>query len=419
MISEVFSMNIMFLSIENYSDFNARSIYMDLINEFRKQGHYVTVISACEQRDTKSEKPQIIASDRSGEIRKVYVANVTKMSNFILKGINLMKLLPKYRIAAKKAMKERTYSLVLYGSPPITVYGAVKAVKKRQNAYSYLLLKDIWPYDCLFGGALSMKGPKKIAFDYLALLARRLYDTSDTIGCMSPANVKFLLENEPYLESQDKIEICPNSISPKEVYLSEFEKTTIRRKYDIPENKVVFIYGGSLGVPQGIDFALRAVASSASVKNAYFVFVGGGTEKNKIANYIETEKLKNVKLIDMLAKAEYEKLVSACDVGLIFLHHECLSPNYPSRILTYMQAGIPILCATDTYTDVGKIAEKNGYGLSCESNNEESFVEKVSEFCDENMRSIMGKNANSYLNSNYTVEKSYEIIMKRVGENGK
>ena len=84
-----------------------------------------------------------------------------------------------------------------------------------------------------------------------------------------------------------------------------------------------------------------------------------------------------------------------------------------------MQAGIPILCATDTYTDVGKIAEKNGYGLSCESNNEESFVEKVSEFCDENMRSIMGKNANSYLNSNYTVEKSYEIIMKRVGENGK
>ena len=84
-----------------------------------------------------------------------------------------------------------------------------------------------------------------------------------------------------------------------------------------------------------------------------------------------------------------------------------------------MQASIPILCATDTYTDVGEIAEKNGYGLSCESNNEEAFVEKVSEFCDGNMRSIMGKNANSYLNSNYTVEKSYEIIMKRVGENGK
>lgn len=412
-------MNVMFLSIENYLDFNTRSIYMDLINEFRKKGHYVTVISACEKRDIKDDKPVIVARDDHGEIRKIYVSNVTKMSNFILKGINLMKLLPKYKTAVKCAMREREYSLVLYGSPPITVYSAVKFLKKKQNAYSYLLLKDIWPYDCLFGGALSLKGPKKLAFNYLALLARRLYNTSDMIGCMSPANIKFLLENEPYLESQDKTEICPNSISPKEISLSEFEKITIRRKYDIPENKVIFIYGGSLGVPQGIDFALRAVASSASVKNAYFVFVGGGTEKNKIANYIKTEKLKNVKLIDMLAKAEYEKLVSACDVGLIFLHHECLAPNYPSRILTYMQAGIPILCATDTYTDVGKIAEKNGYGLSCESNNEKSFVEKVSEFCDENMRNIMGKNANSYLNSNYTVEKSYEIIMKRVGENGK
>lgn len=412
-------MNVMFLSIENYLDFNTRSIYMDLINEFRKKGHYVTVISACEKRDIKDDKPVIVARDDYGEIRKIYVSNVTKMSNFILKGINLMKLLPKYKTAVRYAMREREYSLVLYGSPPITVYSAVKFLKKKQNAYTYLLLKDIWPYDCLFGGTLSLKGPKKLAFNYLALLARRLYNTSDMIGCMSPANINFLLENEPYLKGKNKIEICPNSISPQEIYLDNYEKLDIRRKYGIPEDKVVFIYGGSLGVPQGIDFALSAVSASTVINEAYFVFVGGGTEKDKIQNYIFNNNLKNVKLLETLCKNEYEKLVSASDVGLVFLHHDCLAPNYPSRILTYMQSSIPLLCATDTYTDVGKIAEKNGYGLSCESNNEKSFVQKVSEFCDVNMRNVMGKNAKSYLNNNYTVEKSYEIIMKRVGENGK
>lgn len=407
-------MNVMFLSIENYLDFNTRSIYMDLINEFRKRGHYVTVISACEKRDIKDDKPVIVAKDDHGEIRKIYVSNVTKMSNFILKGINLMKLLPKYKTAVKCAMREREYSLVLYGSPPITVYSAVKFLKKKQNAYTYLLLKDIWPYDCLFGGALSLNGPKKLAFNYLALLARRLYNTSDTIGCMSPANIKFLLENEPYLKEKNKIEICPNSISPQEIYLDNYEKLDIRKKYGIPEDKVVFIYGGSLGVPQGIDFALSAVSASTVINKAYFVFVGGGTEKDKINNYIVDNNLKNAKLLEPLKKHEYEKLVSASDVGLVFLHHDCLAPNYPSRILTYMQSGIPLLCATDTYTDVGSIAEQNGYGLWCESNNENAFMKQVKILCNPKTREVMGKNSKKFLNQNYTVGSTYNIIMDKL-----
>ena len=391
-------MNVMFLSIENYLDFNTRSIYMDLINEFRKKGHYVTVISACEKRDIKDDKPVIVARDDHGEIRKIYVSNVTKMSNFILKGINLMKLLSKYKTAVKCAMREREYSLVLYGSPPITVYSAVKFL----------------PYDCLFGGALSLNGPKKLAFNYLALLARRLYNTSDMIGCMSPANIKFLLENEPYLKNKNKIEICPNSILPQEIYLDNYEKLDIRRKYGIPEDKVVFIYGGSLGVPQGIDFALSAVSASTLINEAYFVFVGGGTEKDKINNYIVDNNLKNAKLLEPLKKHEYEKLVSASDVGLVFLHHDCLAPNYPSRILTYMQSGIPLLCATDTYTDVGSIAEQNGYGLWCESNNENAFMKQVKILCNPKTREVMGKNSKKFLNQNYTVGSTYNIIMDKL-----
>ena len=50
------------------------------------------------------------------------------------------------------------------------------------------------------------------------------------------------------------------------------------------------------------------------------------------------DTLKNAKLLEPLKKYEYEKLVSASDVGLVFLHHDCLAPNYPSRILTYMQS---------------------------------------------------------------------------------
>lgn len=73
-----------------------------------------------------------------------------------------------------------------------------------------------------------------------------------------------------------------------------------------------------MGVPQGIDFALSAVSASTLINEAYFVFVGGGTEKDKINNYIVDNNLKNAKLLEPLKKYEYEKLVSASDVGLVF-----------------------------------------------------------------------------------------------------
>ena len=366
-------MNVLFITIENYISFDGRSIYLDLINEFVSNGHFVTVLSAREERDKKEDSLDYYSIGGSGEIIKVDIPNVTKVDNFILKGINLMRTIPIFKCCAKKAVDSRKYDLVVYNSPPITIYKAVEYVKKQQGAKTYLLLKDIWPYDCLFGGALSLSGWKKLAFDFLAFLARRLYKTSDMIGCMSPANIKFLTDNEPKLDRK-KIEVCPNSINPFIVNLTQSDKDSIREKYGIPKDKTIFIYGGNLGVPQGIDFALNGVYQAQMVDGAFFVFVGAGTERANIEQYIRKNRIGNFLLLPAMLKDEYEILVFACDVGLVFLNHECLAPNFPSRLLSYMQAGIPVLCATDTYTDVGRIASDNRFGFWCESNDTKMFV---------------------------------------------
>lgn len=401
-------MNIMFITIENYIDFDTRSIYMDLVNEFVANGHFVTVLSAREERDNKGGLLDYYSLGDEGEIYKVNIPNVTKVNNFILKGINLLRIIPIFSNVAKKAAKNKNYDLLLYNSPPITIYKAVQHVKKAQGAKTFLLLKDIWPYDCLFGGALSLNGWKKIAFDFLALLARKLYAVSDVIGCMSPANIRFLVENEPRIK-QEKIVVCPNSIKPFEKELTNAQKILLRKKYNIPEDKTVFVYGGNLGVPQGIDFAIESIKHSQEVENAYFVFVGGGTEREKLEKVCSEN---NFLLLPAMPKDEYETLVFACDVGLIYLNHECLAPNYPSRLLAYMQAGLPVLCATDTYTDVGTIAENNKFGLWCESDNTEDFVKCVKKLCDARVRMTMGENAKCFLYKYYTVGQTYKQIIQ-------
>ena len=78
---------------------------------------------------------------------------------------------------------------------------------------------------------------------------------SDYIGCMSPANVRYLTKHNPEI-SADKVEVAPNSIELKGNDCCNGKRLEIRKKYGIPTDKPVFIYGGNLGKPQGIPFFL-------------------------------------------------------------------------------------------------------------------------------------------------------------------
>ncbi len=114
-----------------------------------------------------------------------------------------------------------------------------------------------------------------------------------------------------------------------------------------------------------------------------------------------------------LPKAEYDKLVNSCDVGMIFLDNRFTIPNFPSRLLSYLENKLPVICATDSNSDIGRIAEKNGFGFWCESNSVEAFTVTLNKMirCD---RGAMGKKGFLFLCENYLVENTYNVIMKHV-----
>ena len=98
---------------------------------------------------------------------------------------------------------------------------------------------------------------------------------------------------------------------------------------------------------------------------------------------------------------------------MIFLDHRFTIPNFPSRLLSYMQAGIPVLAVTDPNTDIGKVIVDGGFGWWCESNDVKAFYGKVQEAYKSNLAD-MGMKAFRYLEDHYSVEKGYEIIMRHL-----
>ena len=203
--------------------------------------------------------------------------------------------------------------------------------------------------------------------------------------------------------------MCPNCIEIIDKSVSEEKRIEIRKKYNIPLDKKVFLYGGNLGKPQGIDFLIKCIHGQEHNEKVFFLIVGDGTDYGKIEQFVKDSSQNNVKLMKRLPQEDYDTMVGACDAGMIFLDYRFTIPNFPSRLLSYMQAKIPVLACTDSNTDVGRIIEEAGFGCWCESNDVGKFDKCVKNLM--NIEQVADKEW-TYLNQHYSTEKGYQIIMK-------
>ena len=397
-------MNIIFLTLVEINSIEERGIYQDLLRKFRDEGHDVTIVTPVERR----KRIATNFKEKEGvSILQVKTLNIQK-TNIVEKGIGTLAIEFQYLFAIKKYLADKKFDLVLYSTPPITFGKVINFIKLRDGAYSYLLLKDIFPQN-----AVDMKMLKEGGFIHKQFVKKekKLYEISDTIGCMSPENVDYVLKHNPEIDKK-KVEVNPNTIEPIEFSYSEEEKKTIREKYDIPTDKKVFVYGGNLGKPQGLDFLLETI-SVTNNENAFFLIVGDGTEFPRMKDWFENQKPNNAKLLQRLPKADYDRLLVACDVGLIFLDKNFLIPNFPSRLLSYLEMSMPVLAATDIHTDIGTIVEENKCGYKVISGNQAEMLAKIKLLLTENLIE-KGENARTLLYNNYTVEKSYNLILNKL-----
>lgn len=397
-------MNILFLSISTaIRNISNRGIYPDLLREFADNDHEVYIVCPSERRFKKQTKYLTSNNIHTLEVKTL---NITK-SNFIEKGIATILINYQYNRAIKKYFGRVNFDLILYATPPISLNSLIQKLKIKHNCKTYLMLKDIFPQNAV---DLGMIKQGSFLHNYFKRKEKFLYSVSDHIGCMSKANIEYLLCHNEI--EKEKLEICPNSISIIK-RKSDFSKDDILNKYNIPKDVPIFLYGGNLGLAQGIEFLIDVLTSNKNRKDSYFLIVGSGNKSHLIQNWIAKNNPSNVKLINQLERKEFDKLEFFCDVGMVFLDSRFTIPNFPSRILSYMECKLPLLIASDKVSDLGPIAKNNEFGVLSISNDVNQFNKNLDFYINNSEdRKRMGKNAYNFLTKNYDVSYCYDTIMK-------
>ena len=390
--------NLIFVTLSRINSLEEHSIYSDLLKCFSNNGYNITIVSPVERRFN--------IGTRLREVNHITYLDVKTLNiqktNFFEKGLGTILIKFNYIFSIKKYLSTRSYDLVLYTTPPITFYPVIKYLKFKYKSFCYLLLKDIFPQNAVDLGIIKKNS---LLYHYFRNQEIKLYKISDFIGCMSMANLEYILRNNKFLDKK-KVEVNPNSISINRI--NQYDNKKINQSLKL-------IYGGNLGKPQGIPYLINAIKACSDINNIEFVIAGNGTEDYLVKEWIKNENPKNVTYFPMLPQLEYDKLLLSADIGLICLDKKFTIPNYPSRILSYMEYGMPVICLTDDNTDVGKEARQNGYGYWCLSDDVIAFKNLVLKFKN-NPQIIyqMGQNSIKYLHENFEVSNSFNIIQKHL-----
>lgn len=390
------------------TEIDSHGIYQDLIRKFRDEGHDVYIVCPRERRS--GEKTHLYETG-GVHILGVRTLNLFK-TNFIEKGIGQVLVESQYKRAIKKFLGKVKADLVLYSTPPITFSKVIQYLKNTPpSAKTYLLLKDIFPQNAVDLGMMTKTGLRGLLYKFFRNKEKKLYALSDHIGCMSPANVCYVRDHNPEI-APERVELAPNSYEPlAQINMTEENCRVVREKYTLPFDRPVFIYGGNLGKPQGIPFLIQCLDANGNRQDCHFVVIGDGTEYGKLEAWYTSRKPRSVSLFKSLPKEDYDQLVRSCDVGLVFLDYHFTIPNYPSRLLPYLMEKKPIIAATDRNCDLGSIAVENGYGLWSPSNDITAFTNCVNQMIDSDIKQ-MGERGYQYYLDNYTVEHTYNAIMK-------
>lgn len=378
------------------------TIYTDLAEALYNAGHMITV-AVSEQ--AKNKKYSEMKKERGFDVLRIVTGNYYDV-NMIVKGITTLKIPVLMRKGIWHYLKDKKFDVILFEAPPVTNAALISWAKKKFNCNAYLMLKDIFPQNAVDLGIIKYKS---ILFKYFMKKEKKLYVVADIIGCMSKANRNYILEHNRWLD-KNKVEIFPNT---KKITDDISNQDYIMRKhYGIPNEACVFLFGGNMGRPQYIDLLCNAVYECKNEDNIFFFFIGRGTDRYKLEHVIKNNYIKNAVVLDNLPRIEYEQITKECDVGLIILDPRFTIPNYPSRILSYMEYAKPVLAATDYVTDINELIDNANCGEWVWSGDKDLFITKIKEMAVSDDLVIKGNNGRKYIENHFTVDYSVDILEK-------
>jgi glycosyltransferase involved in cell wall biosynthesis len=369
----------------------------DLAIEFLNQKHVpIVAVPDAELKDASK-----VSVEEGITVLRIRTDRIKGAGKFV-RAINEIRLSSIMWKSGRSFFEANPCELIVFYSPSIFFGSLVKRLKKLWNCKAYLVLRDIFPQWVVDTGILR----KGLVFRFFRMMEDRQYSVADVIGVQSLANLQYFTARG--IGNKYQLEVLYNWTTLTEKCVPYRDH---RKKFNL-QNKIVFFYGGNLGIAQDTDCIIRLAERLHDKPYAYFLLVGEGSETARIRKTICERKLTNISVHSAVSQHEYLGMLAEFDVGIIALDGNLNTHNFPGKMLGYMYFSKPILASVNVGNDLKHILDNANAGMTCIAGEDDQLYENAVKLLEDfTLRKKIGQNGRSLLEKTFSAENAASQII--------
>lgn len=383
------------------SDYSGHPFQVQLSRELARRGHTVCHTFSAAFQTPKGNLTRQPSDPDSFDIVPIFLSKPFAKSTFFARRQQEIEI----GHALARLVSDFKPDVVISSNAPLDTQGVFQKAVRQHGARFVFWLQDI------YSEAISRVVPRKIPIAGHAIAAWYRYfefamlRSSDKIVAITEDFVPPLVAKGV---ARDRIAIVENWAPTDELPL--FPRNNEWAEANMPAEGLRIVYSGTLGYKHnpGLLFAM-----ARANPDAHFMIFSEGQVADKAAADARAEGLANLHVRPWVPFADLPKMLSGADVFVAVIEPEAGIYSVPSKILTYLTVGRPILASVPADNLAARLIIRNNAGFVASPGEDAKLLEALAKLSDDpDMRSSMGDSGRAYAARTFEIEAIGDRFMK-------
>lgn len=381
---------------------SASHLFYELGQALRQRGHEITVLTGLPRYHVIGAKqrrfPFIYETYHGLKVLRVFNLDVP-WAQPILRGLDQFTFA---LFAGIAGVTLPAFDAAVVYSPPLPLALAAWALGRWRRRPLVVNVQDLFPQSAIDLGVL--RNP------HLIRVFRRmesfLYRRADLITAHSEGNRHYIVNAGA---DPQRVRVIPNWIDTEAIQPMD-RHNGLRAGLGLGE-KFIVSFAGIMGFSQDLETVLESAELLKNQRDIAFLIVGDGVEKAKLEKMARDNNLDNVLFLPMQPKDKYPEVLAASDVCLATLRQEVRTPVVPSKILSIMAAGRPVLASLPLDGDAPRLIAAAQCGISIAPGDPQAMAQATLQFYrDREQGEAMGVRGREFVVRHFSLEHGAKIL---------
>jgi glycosyltransferase involved in cell wall biosynthesis len=277
-------------------------------------------------------------------------------------------------------------------SPPLPLPWMIALIGKIRHMPVVVNIQDLFPREAVEMGILT----NPLLIRLFEMMERQVYWLASRVTVHSPGNKDHVAQQGG---KQERVHVVGNWVDLDRIRPGERDNA-FSRQHGLG-GRFVVSYAGTMGWAQDMGTIVKSAALLRDRKDVLFLFVGDGVEKAKAQAMSRDMGLENMLWLPTQPWTVYAEILSASDACLINLCPELRTPVVPSKLLSIMAAGRPVIASLPFESDARRMIADAGSGVSVDAGDEWALAEAIGRLAaDPALGQAMGRRGRVYAETN-------------------